>query len=151
MASVTAMHWSPTSAPNEPYREVLSVLILCPPHKEGLAFAFLEDICPDLYYGFSISYDGKPGPLCTYVAALLTSEQKSVTSRVGLKITTTDVKDVAHPNAHGAAQPVCHTQHLTRLEVDAWRGRRNFPLMRLREEPAAAGARTCTGRPWHRG
>ena len=111
VASVTPMHWSPIAAPNEAYRDVLSVLNLCPPHEEGLAFAFLEDICPDPYYGFSISYDGKPGPLCIYVAALLSSEQKSVTSTVGegFKVTTTDVKDVAHPNAHGATQPVCHT------------------------------------------
>ena len=111
VASVTPMHWSPIAAPNNAYRDVLSVLNLCPPHEEGLAFAFLDDICPDPYYGFSIDYDGKPGRLCIYVAALLTSEQKSVTSTVGqgFKVTTTDVKDVAHPNANGATQPGCHT------------------------------------------
>ena len=111
VASVTPMHWAPTAAPNNAYRDVLSVLNLCPLHEEGLAFAFLEDICPDPYYGFSLTYDGKPGPLCSYVAALVTSEQKSTTSTVGegFKVTTTEVKDVAHPNAHGAAQPVCHT------------------------------------------
>ena len=111
VASVEPMHWSPTAAPNAAYREILSVLNHCPPHEEGLAFAFLDDIHPDPYYGFCIKYDGQAGPLCTYVAALLSSEQKSITSTVGegFKVTTTDVKDVAHPNAHGAAQPVCHT------------------------------------------
>ena len=111
VASMEPMHWSPSAAPNAAYREVLSVLNHCPPHEEGLTFAFLEDICPDPYYGFCISYDGQPGPLCTYVVALLSSEQKSVTSTVGegFKVTTTDVKDVAHPNAHGATQPLCHT------------------------------------------
>ena len=59
----------------------------------------------------------------------------------------------SHPPTQTARRRIVEQalQHLTRLEVDAWRGRRNFPLMRLREEPAAAGARTCTGRPWHRG
>ena len=111
VASVTAIQWTPLAAPNEAYRGVLSVLNLCPSHEEGLAFAFLEDICPAPYYGFSISYDGNPGPLCSYVAALLSSEQKSITEKVGegFKVTTTHVKDVAHPNAHGASQPVCHT------------------------------------------
>ena len=111
VASVEAMQWVPTAAPNTAYREVLSVLNHCPPHEEGIAFAFLQDILSDPYYGFCLSYDGKPGPLCTYVVALLSSEQKSVTNTVGegFKVTTTEVKDVAHPNAHGATQPVCHT------------------------------------------
>ena len=111
VASVEAMQWVPTAAPNAAYREVLSVLNHCPPHEEGIAFAFLQDILPDPYYGFCLSYDGKPGPLCTYVVALLSSEQKSVTNTVGegFKVTTTEVKDVAHPNARGATQPVCHT------------------------------------------
>ena len=111
VASVTAIQWTPLAAPNEAYRGVLSVLNLCPSHGEGLAFAFLEDICPAPYYGFRISYDGNPGPLCSYVAALLSSAQRSDTTLVGegFKVTTTEVKDVANPTLHGASQPVCHT------------------------------------------
>ena len=111
VASVEPMQWEPTAAPNAAYNDVLSLLNLCPPHEEGIAFAFLGDIEPDPYYGFRLSYDGKAGPLCTYVAALLSSEQKSVTGKVGdgFKVTTTDVKDVALPESQGAAQPLCYT------------------------------------------
>jgi hypothetical protein len=111
VASVEPINWSPSAAPNAAYREVLSVLNHCPPRDEGLAFAFLGDISPDPYYGFCINYDGNPGPLCTYVVALLSSNQKSITSTVGegFKVTTTDVKDIAQPDAHGATQPECHT------------------------------------------
>ena len=111
VASVEPIDWSPSAAPNAAYKDILSVLNLCPPHEEGIAFAFLGDICPDPYYGFSINYDGKPGPLCRYVIALLSSEKKSDTKIVGdgFKVTTTDVKDVAQPDAPGAPQPGCHT------------------------------------------
>ena len=111
VAQVEPIDWSPSAAPNAAYKDILSLLNLCPPHEEGLAFAFLGDICPDPYYGFSINYDGKPGPLCRYVIALLSSEQKSDTKIVGdgFKVTTTDVKDVAQPDAPGAPQPGCHT------------------------------------------
>ena len=111
VASVEPINWSPSAAPNAAYRDILSVLNLCPPHEEGLAFAFLGDIGPDPYYGFSINYDGKPGPLCRYVIALLSSEQKSETSVVGdgFKVTTADIKDIAQPDAPGAPQPGSHT------------------------------------------
>ena len=111
VASVEPMQWAAAAAPNAAYNEVLSLLNLCPPHEEGIAFAFLQDIGADPYYGFRLEYDGKPGPLCTYVAALLSSEHKSDTSAVGtgFKVTTTNVKDVALPETQGASQPLCHT------------------------------------------
>ena len=71
-------------------------------------------------------------PLCIYVAALIASQQKSVTSKVGegFKVTTTDVKDVAHPNADGATQPVRHTlvaysslSNITGFRLDQPRGK----------------------------
>ena len=112
VASVEPCVWSTEAAPNASYKDVLSVLNHCPAHDEGIAFAFLEDICTDPFYGFTIRYDGKSqGPLCTYVAVLLSSEEKSETSKVGeegYKVVTTGVKDAANPGEDGA-EPESHT------------------------------------------
>ena len=112
VASVEPMQWSSEAAPNAAYKDVLRIVNHCPPHGEGIAFAYLQDIEPDPHYGFRLSYDGRPGPLCTYVAALVCSEQKSTPSELGnagFKVITENVKDGALEVTQGAAQPLCYT------------------------------------------
>ena len=76
------------------------------------------------------NYDGKAGPICTFVAVLGRSEQKSVTDKVGegFKVNTTQIKDTAYSNtalvSHGASQSVCHRMvgysSLNNRLVSAW-------------------------------
>ena len=91
-------------------------------------FAYLNDIQPDPFYGFSLKYDGKQGPLCTYVAALLSSEQKSVTETVGdgYKVITTDIKDCSHPSPPDESQTAvgyCSLANLAGFRLDPPRGK----------------------------
>ena len=74
LESVEPVSWDPTSAPNAAYSGVVNLLNNCPPHDEGLLFAFLADISSDPHYGFSVAYDGQDGPRCTYAVSLVTSE-----------------------------------------------------------------------------
>ena len=96
----------------------------CPPHDEGLLFAFLADISSDPHYGFSVAYDGQDGPRCTYAVSLVTSESKSFTENIGtsFKVITNGVKDYANPA--GASQPgytvmgFCTLDNLTGFNLD---------------------------------
>ena len=46
-------------APNEAYSDVLGIFKNCPPHDEGVLFAFLSDIESDPHYGLRLNYDGR--------------------------------------------------------------------------------------------
>ena len=97
---VEPVSWQPSSAPNAAFTEVLAILKNCPPHDEGIHFAFLADVKPDPHYGMRLVYDGEEGPKGIYVAALIASNSKSKTDRVGddgYKVVTTEVKDIANP------------------------------------------------------
>ena len=101
---VEPVSWDPASKPNASYNEVLDVLNHCPPHSEGIAFVFLEDVEPDPHYGFRIMYaDQTEGMKCAYFAALIGCEHKSVSDQVGsgFRVVTSKVKDVANPSATG--------------------------------------------------
>eukprot|EP00812_Abedinium_dasypus_P013698 NODE_719_length_1393_cov_4.494768.p1 GENE.NODE_719_length_1393_cov_4.494768~~NODE_719_length_1393_cov_4.494768.p1 ORF type:complete len:317 (-),score=51.43 NODE_719_length_1393_cov_4.494768:62-1012(-) len=122
------VQWEPTSAPNAAYHGVLNILNNCPPHEEGITFVFLSDLQPDPYYGFCVSYDGQPGPVCTYVATLLSSEQKSVTEAVGdgFKVTTADIKGRANPTPSEAEHQTvgyCSLANLPGFRLDPPRGK----------------------------
>ena len=98
---VEPVSWHPSSAPNAAFNDVLAILNNCPPHDEGIHFAFLADVQPDPHYGMRLVYDGQEGPRGLYVAVLVASSSKSKTERVGddgYKVVTTDVKDVANPD-----------------------------------------------------
>ena len=98
--SVEPVSWATGSAPNAAYSDVLAILNNCPEHDQGIAFAFLNDIQPDPYYGMRVVYDGQDGPKGLYVGALIASYGKSKTDRLGedgYMVTTADVKDIANP------------------------------------------------------
>ena len=97
---VEPVTWQPSSAPNAAFSDVLAILNNCPPHDEGIHFAFLADVQPDPHYGMRLVFDGEEGPRGLYVAALIASNNKSKTERVGdggYKVVTSDVKDLANP------------------------------------------------------
>ncbi len=135
--TVEPVSWDPASAPNASYSDVIGILNNCPPHAEGVVFAFLADIKSDPHYGFRLDYDGREGPKCLYVAALIGSEIKSTTEAVGngFKVITTNVKDVANPDcasssdASQLAAPgyatvgYCTLANLTGLRMDPPRGK----------------------------
>ena len=101
---VEPVSWDLASKPNASYNQVLDVLNHCPPHSEGIAFVFLEDVEPDPHYGFRIVYaDQTEGMKCAYFAALIGCEHKSVSDQVGsgFRVVTSKVKDVANPSATG--------------------------------------------------
>ena len=100
---VEPVSWDLASKPNASYNQVLDVLNHCPPHSEGIAFVFLEDVEPDPHYGFRIMYDDLEGMKCAYFAALIGCEHKSVSDQVGsgFRVVTSKVKDVANPSATG--------------------------------------------------
>ena len=128
LESVEPVLWDPTSAPNAAYNGVINLLNNCPPHDEGLLFAFLADISPDPHYGFCVAYDKQDGPRCTYVVSLVASESKSTTESIGtgFKVITTAVKDYASPA--GASEPgytlmgFCTLVSLTGFRLDPPRG-----------------------------
>jgi hypothetical protein len=130
---VEPVSWQPASAPNAAFTGVLAILNNCPPHDEGIHFAFLADVQPDPHYGMRLVYDGEAGPKGLYVAALIASSNKSKTERVsddGYKVVTADVKDVANP-AGSLDQPIgnhtlvgyCSMDGLSRFSLDPPRGK----------------------------
>ena len=130
---VEPVSWQPASAPNAAFSDVLAILNNCPPHDEGIHFAFLADVQPDPHYGMRLVYDGAEGPKGLYVAALIASSSKSKTDRVGddgYKVVTTEVKDVA--SIYGTVdQPVgnhtlvgyCSMDSLPGFRLDPPRGK----------------------------
>ena len=47
LEAAEAVTWARESAPNQCYQDVRAILNNCPPHDEGIAFAYLADIRPD--------------------------------------------------------------------------------------------------------
>jgi hypothetical protein len=116
LEAVEPVMWDRKAAPNESYSEVLTLLNNCPPHDEGVLFAYLSDVEADPYYGLRVSYDGNEGPQCAMVACLVANAAASQTTKVGdgFKVTTPDVTDLANPNSDaGAAQPAASKSGVT--------------------------------------
>ena len=125
---VESVSWDRLSAPNAAYKDVLSILNNCPPHDEGIQFAYLEDIEPDPHYGFCIQYDGQAGARCLYAAALVASEGKSSNDRVGegFRVVTPAVKDAANPKAGASSYKTvgyCTLGNLPGFSLDPPRGK----------------------------
>ena len=55
---VEPVSWKPESAPNAAFSDVLAILKNCPPHDEGIHFAFLADVHTDPNYGMKLVFDG---------------------------------------------------------------------------------------------
>lgn len=126
--AVEPVSWDPLSAPNAAYNDVLSILNNCPPHDEGILFAYLEDIEPDPHYGFCIRYDGQVGARCLYAAALVASEGKGANDRVGegFRVVTAGVKDAANPKGSSNSYTTvgyCTLDNLAGFSLDPPRGK----------------------------
>lgn len=108
LEAVEPVTWDPKAAPNDSYSGVLNLLNNCPPHDEGILFAYLSDLEADPYYGLRVCFDGNEGPQCAMVAVLVASGGQSKTTSFGdgHKVRTTDVRDAANPNSgDGTSQP----------------------------------------------
>ena len=126
---VVPVSYSPTSAPNAAYEDLVKLLNACPPHNEGILFAYLSDIHADPNYGFKVTYDGAGAPRSACVLSLVASSAKSSTISVGegFQVTTPDVLDYANPAS--APQPsvslvgYCTMDALPGFRIDPPRGR----------------------------
>jgi len=105
LESVAAVLWNPQSAPDAAYKCVVNLFNNCPPHDEGLLFAFFADISADPHYVFNAAYEYQDGTRCTYVVSLVASDSKSSTESIGagFKVITTGIKDYVNPA--GASEP----------------------------------------------
>ncbi len=119
--------WDPTSAPNAAYGDVLGILNTCPPHDEGVLFAYLSDIQPDPYYSLRLNYGGREASRCAYVVTLIASENISTTQVVGdgYRVTTSNIKDLANPNDLTCYTVVgyCSLDNLPGFRLDPPRGK----------------------------
>ena len=126
---IEPVSWNPASAPNAAYNDVLHILNNCPRHDEGVLFAYLADIKHDPYYGFQVAYDGADSVKAKFVAALISSPNRSETVGVGsgYKVTTPGIIDFANP---GASQPglfnvmgFCGMNDILNFKLDPPRGK----------------------------
>ena len=133
LEAVEPVNWEAASAPNSAFQIILGILNNCPQHDAGIHYAFLADIQPDPYYGMRLVYDGEEGPRGHYVAALVASSSKSLTTQLseqGYKVVTSAVKDVAN-TAGSIANPVgdyslvgyCSMESLPGFRLDPPRGK----------------------------
>ena len=99
------MSYTPASAPNAAYEDLVKLLNMCPAHNEGVVFAYLSDIHADPHYGFKVIYDATDAPRSACVLSLVASSAKSNTVSIGdgFQVTTPEVLD--HANPAGAPQP----------------------------------------------
>ena len=97
LQDVAAVSWTKAEAPNASFNHLLSILNHLPGHEEAIQFCFLKDLKPDPHYGFSIEYDGQPGPRAAYAVVLVESLQATTTQAFGdgFKAETQGIRDVA--------------------------------------------------------
>ena len=76
---------------------MLTILNNLPADEECIQFCFLKDLKPDPHYGFSIEYDGLPGPRAAYAVVMVESRNATTTqaSGDGFKAETQGIRDVA--------------------------------------------------------
>ena len=88
------------SAPNLSFMSLIGILNQCPPHNEGLLFAYLNDISADPVNDFKVTYGETEAPRCKYVVCLVASTQKSGTKNEGdgHLVTSDGVLDIANPH-----------------------------------------------------
>jgi len=89
--------WTKAEAPNASFHSLLTILNNLPAHEEAIQFCYLKDLKPDPHYGFSIEYDGQPGPRAAYAVVMVESLQATTTQAFGdgFKAETKGIRDVA--------------------------------------------------------
>mgnify|MGYP006251380099 CR=1 FL=1 len=97
LQEVANVSWTKSEAPNASFNSLVTILNNLPAHEEALQFCYLKDLKPDPHYGFSIEYDGQPGPRAAYAVVLVESLQATTTHAFGdgFKAETNRIRDVA--------------------------------------------------------
>ena len=97
LQEVANVSWTKAEAPNASFNSLLNILNNLPAHDEAIQFCYLKDLKPDPHYGFSIEYDGQPGPRAAYAVVLVESLQATTTQAFGdgFKAETKGIRDVA--------------------------------------------------------
>ena len=117
LQEVATVSWTKSEAPNASFNSLLTILNNLPGHEEAIQFCYLKDLKPDPHYGFSIEYDGQPGPRAAYAVVLVESLQATTTHAFGdgFKAETQGIRDVAFigdasqfagPSGHGSCAEV---------------------------------------------
>ena len=97
LQEVANVSWTKAEAPNASFISLLTILNNLPAHEEAIQFCYLKDLKPDPHYGFSIEYDGQPGPRAAYAVVMVESLQATTTQAFGdgFKAETKGIRDVA--------------------------------------------------------
>ena len=97
LQEVANVSWTKSEAPNASFYSLLTILNNLPAHEEAIQFCYLKDLKPDPHYGFSIEYDGQPGPRAAYAVVMVESLQATTTQPFGdgFKAETKGIRDVA--------------------------------------------------------
>ena len=97
LQEVANVSWAKSETPNASFNSLLTILNNLPAHEEAIQFCYLKDLKPDPHYGFSIEYDGQPGPRAAYAVVLVESLQATTTQAFGdgFKAETKGIRDVA--------------------------------------------------------
>ena len=97
LQEVANVSWTKSEAPNASFDSLLTILNNLPANEEAIQFCYLKDLKPDPHYGFSIEYDGQPGPRAAYAVVMVESLQATTTQAFGdgFKAETKGIRDVA--------------------------------------------------------
>jgi len=97
LQEVANVSWAKSEAPNASFHSLLTILNNLPADEECIQFCYLKDLKPDPHYGFSIEYDGQPGPRAAYAVVMVESVNATTTqaSGDGFKAETQGIRDVA--------------------------------------------------------
>ena len=97
LQEVANVSWTKSEAPNASFYSLLTILNNLPAHEEAIQFCYLKDLKPDPHYGFSVEYDGQPGPRAAYAVVMVESLQAATMQAFGegFKATTQGIRDVA--------------------------------------------------------
>ena len=97
LQEVANVSWTKSEAPNASFHSLLAILNNLPANEESVQFCYLKDLKPDPHYGFSIEYDGQPGPRAAYAVVMVESLHATTTQAFGdgFKAETKGIRDVA--------------------------------------------------------
>ena len=97
LQEVESVSWTKLEAPNAAFTSLLTILNNMPPREEAIQFCYLKDLKSDPHYGFSVEYDGQPGPRAAFAVVLVECLQATTTQVFGdgFKAETKSIRDVA--------------------------------------------------------